>query len=118
MLFIGNQNLLGLDQLVLITLLYWKRALFCRRLHDGLIGKLPFLSFVVSGTMKCCARPRESLSSHVWHQVETAGRPRMNHFCRPLCRDSWGSSVALWAQDATVRSLCRRASPSSSTLVR
>lgn len=50
-LFIGNQNLLGLDQLVLITLLYWKRALFCRRLHDGLIGKLPFLSFVVSGTM-------------------------------------------------------------------
>jgi len=51
-MFVGNQVLLGLDQFVLVTLLYNRFGFFCRRMHDTLFGKIPLLRELV-GTVSC-----------------------------------------------------------------
>ncbi len=46
-LLVGNQNLLGLDQLVLVVLVYIKCGVFLRRLHDAIFAKIPVLRSIV-----------------------------------------------------------------------
>ena len=59
-MLVGNQCLLGLDQLVLITLIYLQCGVFVRRLHDAMFGRIPFISSFlaytggVRGTKKQC----------------------------------------------------------------
>ncbi|TFJ80140.1 hypothetical protein NSK_008697 [Nannochloropsis salina CCMP1776] len=43
-LLVGNQCLLGLDQVVFLTLLYLETGVCARRLHDAMFGRVPILS--------------------------------------------------------------------------
>lgn len=46
-MLVGNQTLLGLDQLVLMALVYVKCGILLRRLHDALFSKIPLVREIV-----------------------------------------------------------------------
>lgn len=51
-LLVGNQNTLGLDQLVLVVLVYQRCGIFLRRLHDALVGRIPIVREIVRPCMQ------------------------------------------------------------------